>query len=88
MLMAKYDFSAAQGGDYVVALITLLYVNFLDTSGTLLAMVSFYPPRDRSHNNHSFDPYNNKVIVSSNFEGRFDEDQRYCYDDNLGPGRY
>lgn len=40
MVMAKYDFSAAQGGDYVVALITLLYVDFLDTSGTLLAMVS------------------------------------------------
>ena len=46
MVMAKkYDFSAAQGSNYVVALITLLYVNFLDTSGTLLAMVSLLSPK-------------------------------------------
>jgi Permeases len=35
----KWDFSEAKGSDYVVALITLLYVDFLDTSGTLLGMV-------------------------------------------------
>jgi AGZA family xanthine/uracil permease-like MFS transporter len=40
LITGKYDFSEATGGDYVVALITLLYVDFLDTSGTLLAMVS------------------------------------------------
>lgn len=40
MITGKYDFSGATGGDYAVALITLLYVDFLDTSGTLLAMVS------------------------------------------------
>ena len=39
-VFAKYDFSAATGSEYVVGLITLLYVDFLDTSGTLLAMVS------------------------------------------------
>lgn len=36
----KYDFGGAKGSDYIVALITLLYVDFLDTSGTLLAIVS------------------------------------------------
>ena len=35
-----YDFDAAKGSDFAVALITLLYVDFLDTSGTLLAIVS------------------------------------------------
>lgn len=39
-VFAKYDFSQATGSDYVIGLITLLYVDFLDTSGTLLAMVS------------------------------------------------
>merc|ERR1739844_520400 len=34
------DFSGATGGDYALGLFTLLYVDFLDTSGTLLAMVS------------------------------------------------
>merc|ERR1739844_471594 len=34
------DFSGATGSDYAIGLITLLYVDFLDTSGTLLAMVS------------------------------------------------
>jgi len=37
---AKWDFSEASGSDYAVALITLLYVDFLDTSGTMLAIVS------------------------------------------------
>jgi AGZA family xanthine/uracil permease-like MFS transporter len=40
LIAGKYDFSGATGSDYAVALITLLYVDFLDTSGTLLAMVS------------------------------------------------
>ena len=40
MITAKYDFGAARGGDFGVALVTLLYVDFLDTSGTLLAIVS------------------------------------------------
>ena len=40
MITAKYDFGAASGGDFGVALVTLLYVDFLDTSGTLLAIVS------------------------------------------------
>jgi AGZA family xanthine/uracil permease-like MFS transporter len=39
-VFAKYDFSGARGGDYTIGLITLLYVDFLDTSGTLLGMVS------------------------------------------------
>lgn len=39
-LAFKYDFEGAKGTDYVVALFTLLYVDFLDTSGTLLALVS------------------------------------------------
>ncbi len=39
-VFAQYDFSQATGSDYVIGLITLLYVDFLDTSGTLLAMVS------------------------------------------------
>lgn len=39
-VFAKYDFSGATGGDYALGLFTLLYVDFLDTSGTLLAMVS------------------------------------------------
>ena len=40
MITGKYDFGAANGGDFGVALVTLLYVDFLDTSGTLLAIVS------------------------------------------------
>jgi len=36
----KFDFTGASGGDYAVGLITLLYIDFLDTSGTLLGMVS------------------------------------------------
>jgi len=40
MITAKYDFSEATGSDFAVALITLLYVDFLDTSGTLIAIVS------------------------------------------------
>lgn len=40
MVFAKYDFAEASGGDYALGLITLLYIDFLDTSGTLLAMVS------------------------------------------------
>merc|ERR1739844_833092 len=40
LVTAKYDFSQATGSEYVLALFTLLYVDFLDTSGTLLAMVS------------------------------------------------
>jgi AGZA family xanthine/uracil permease-like MFS transporter len=39
-IAGKWDFSGATGSDYAVALITLLYVDFLDTSGTLLAIVS------------------------------------------------
>lgn len=39
-VFAKYDFSQATGSDFVIALFTLLYVDFLDTSGTLLGMVS------------------------------------------------
>ena len=38
-ITGKWDFSEATGSDYAVALITLLYVDFLDTSGTLLAIV-------------------------------------------------
>lgn len=38
-ITAKWDFSEAEGSDYVVALFTLLYIDFLDTSGTLLAIV-------------------------------------------------
>ena len=38
-ITAKWDFSEASGSEYAVALITLLYVDFLDTSGTLLAIV-------------------------------------------------
>ena len=40
MIFAKYDFTQATGSDYALGLITLLYIDFLDTSGTLLAMVS------------------------------------------------
>jgi AGZA family xanthine/uracil permease-like MFS transporter len=36
----QYAWDEAKGGDFVVALFTLLYVDFLDTSGTLLALVS------------------------------------------------
>lgn len=39
-ITAKWDFSEAKGGEYAISLITLLYVDFLDTSGTLLAIVS------------------------------------------------
>lgn len=39
-ITAKWDFSGAKGGDFVTALFTLLYVDFFDTSGTLLAIVS------------------------------------------------
>jgi len=39
-ITAKWDFSEATGSEYAVSLITLLYVDFLDTSGTLLAIVS------------------------------------------------
>lgn len=39
-IFAKYDFSEASGSDFASALVTLLYVDFLDTSGTLLAIVS------------------------------------------------
>lgn len=38
-IAGKWDFSEAKGSDYAVALITLLYVDFLDTSGTLLGIV-------------------------------------------------
>ncbi len=38
-ITAKWDFTEAEGSDYVVALFTLLYIDFLDTSGTLLAIV-------------------------------------------------
>mmetsp|Transcript_1059 Transcript_1059/g.1155 ORF Transcript_1059/g.1155 Transcript_1059/m.1155 type:complete len:531 (+) Transcript_1059:60-1652(+) len=38
-ITAKWDFSEASGSDYVISLITLLYVDFLDTSGTLIAIV-------------------------------------------------
>lgn len=40
MIFAKYDFGGASGSEFVVALFTLLYIDFLDTSGTLLALVS------------------------------------------------
>eukprot|EP01083_Nonionella_stella_P224377 798748_1 len=39
-IFAKYNFSQIAGADYVIALITFLYEDFLYTSGTLLAMVS------------------------------------------------
>ena len=38
-ITAKWDFSEATGSEYAISLITLLYVDFLDTSGTLLAIV-------------------------------------------------
>mmetsp|Transcript_1041 Transcript_1041/g.1856 ORF Transcript_1041/g.1856 Transcript_1041/m.1856 type:complete len:533 (-) Transcript_1041:743-2341(-) len=38
-IAGKWDFSEAKGSEFAVALITLLYVDFLDTSGTLLAIV-------------------------------------------------
>eukprot|EP00560_Eucampia_antarctica_P008094 CAMPEP_0197825614 /NCGR_PEP_ID=MMETSP1437-20131217/2655_1 /TAXON_ID=49252 ORGANISM="Eucampia antarctica, Strain CCMP1452" /NCGR_SAMPLE_ID=MMETSP1437 /ASSEMBLY_ACC=CAM_ASM_001096 /LENGTH=536 /DNA_ID=CAMNT_0043425685 /DNA_START=33 /DNA_END=1643 /DNA_ORIENTATION=+ len=38
-ITAKWDFSEAKGSEYAVAVITMLYVDFLDTSGTLLAIV-------------------------------------------------
>ena len=38
-ITAKWDFSEASGSEYAISLITLLYVDFLDTSGTLLAIV-------------------------------------------------
>ena len=37
--MVKYDFAEAKGADYAVAVITLLYVDFLGASGTFLAVV-------------------------------------------------
>ena len=40
MITGKFDFSGATGSDYAVALITLLYIDFLDTTGTLLGIVS------------------------------------------------
>jgi AGZA family xanthine/uracil permease-like MFS transporter len=39
-ITAKWDFSEAKGSEYVTSLLTLLYVDFLDTSGTLLAIVN------------------------------------------------
>jgi AGZA family xanthine/uracil permease-like MFS transporter len=39
-IIGKWDFTEAKGGDFVTALFTLLYVDFFDTSGTLLAIVS------------------------------------------------
>ncbi len=36
----KYDFTSASGGSYALGLITLLYIDFLDTSGTLLGMIA------------------------------------------------
>lgn len=39
-ITAKWDFSGAKGSEYVTSLLTLLYVDFLDTSGTLLAIVN------------------------------------------------
>ena len=39
-IFAQWDFTAAKGTEYVTALLTLLYVDFLDTSGTLLAIVN------------------------------------------------
>lgn len=36
----KYDFTSASGASYAVGLITLLYIDFLDTSGTLLGMIT------------------------------------------------
>lgn len=38
-VMVKYDFAEAKGADYAVAVITLLYVDFLGASGTFLAVV-------------------------------------------------
>ena len=39
-IFAQWDFTGAKGTEYVTALLTLLYVDFLDTSGTLLAIVN------------------------------------------------
>jgi AGZA family xanthine/uracil permease-like MFS transporter len=40
LIFAKYDFSEMADGNWWIGFFTLLYVDFLDTSGTLLAMLS------------------------------------------------
>jgi len=39
-VFAAYDFGEAKGSEFVISLLTLFYVDFLDTSGTLIAIVS------------------------------------------------
>lgn len=39
-VFAAYDFSEATGSEFFIAMLTLFYVDFLDTSGTLIAIVS------------------------------------------------
>jgi len=38
-IFAAYDFSEVKGSEFAIALVTLFYVDFLDTSGTLIAIV-------------------------------------------------
>ncbi len=49
---------------------------------------SYFPTRERAHDNQGFDVYNNETTASSNFEGRIDEYQRQHFNDNQWQGMY